>query len=350
MMGLLFHGPEIFDTGWAARLKLAFVGARCMLAGTMARTALFDSGLQGIEAPGTMCSPAAQALAVHCDQILFASCSKSTEAGLTLGKIVAQKMGKDIPFLQAECSSMACTAHAGLFPPETLAILQSLGFTCVPSPDARIDTWHNGARLYRRMRTAKAGDYVLVNGIFIGKARGGDVVLATEGRQIVEVHGVDVKEHGLEKIERFGGVDLQTAKLASTAQLRADSAEARIRPTQGQGVVFIDHAGMHVYELAHACAGAVTVGDDTTAVTADILRRFSIPVIGIVDGDSDSLHSGGAFAPGSVVLTVAADDEAGLRVQQTIFQGRQRANASFADVKAQVAAMLQGETLHRIEH
>ena len=350
MMGILFHGPEVFDTGWAARLMSAFAGAHYMLAGTMARTALFDSGLQGVEAPGTMCSPAAQALATHCDQILFATCSKSTQAGLTLGKIVAQKMGKDIPFLQAECTGMACTVHAGLFPPDTLTTLQSLGFACVPSPDARIDTWLVGSRLYRRMRTAQAGEYVLLNGIFIGKARGGDVVLAAEGRQIVAVHGVDVKTHGLEKIERFGGVDLQTAKLASTARLRADNAEARVHPTQGQGVVFIDHAGMHVYELAHACAGAVTVGDDTTAVTADILRRFGIPVIGVVDGDSDSLHTGGAFAPGSVVLTVGADDEAGLRVQKAIFQGGKHANASFADVKAQVAAMLQDEILHRVEH
>ena len=82
MIGLLFHGPEIFDTGWAARLMQAFPNARRMLAGTMSRTALFDSGLQGIEAPGTMCSPAAQQLSTHCDPVLLATCSKSTEAGL----------------------------------------------------------------------------------------------------------------------------------------------------------------------------------------------------------------------------------------------------------------------------
>lgn len=52
MIGMLFHGPEVFDTGWAARLMAAFPGARYMLAGTMSRTALFDSGLQGVETPG----------------------------------------------------------------------------------------------------------------------------------------------------------------------------------------------------------------------------------------------------------------------------------------------------------
>ena len=350
MIGMLFHGPEVFDTGWAARLMAAFPGARYMLAGTMSRTALFDSGLQGVETPGTMCSPAAQALATDCGVILLATCSKSTEAGLTLGKIVAQKLETAQPFIQAECAGMVYAAHGGNCPPDVAAALQALGFAQTDSPQASIDTWHEGARLYRRMRTAQRGDYVLVDGIFIGKAQGGEVVLATEGRRIVEVRGVDVKEHGLEKIERFGGVDLANAKLASTAQLRSDAVDARISMSDGQGVVFIDHAGMHVYELARECAGAVTVGDDTTAVTADILRRFGVPVIGVVDGDSDSLHTSGAFAPGSVVLTVKADDEAGLRVQKEIFQGGTRSSADFADIRDRVVALLAPEVIDRADH
>lgn len=351
MIGLLFHGPEIFDTGWAARLMQAFPNARRMLAGTMSRTALFDSGLQGIEAPGTMCSPAAQQLSTHCDPVLLATCSKSTEAGLALGKIVAQKLLQNSPpFIQVECTGMVYAAHAGCCTSEMTSVLQALGFTQTESPDAYLDIWQEGHRLLRRMRTAQAGEYVLLNGIFIGKAQGGDVVIATENQQIVEVRGVNVKEHGLEKIVRFGGVDLKTAKLASTHQLRSDTIQPRISTSKGQGVAFIDHAGMHVYELAHACAGAVTAGDDTTAVTADILQRFGIPVIGIVDGDSDSLHTSGAFAPGSMVLTVKADDEAGLRVQKTIFQGKTHTAAAFAEVKNLIKDLLAQEVLTHKEY
>ncbi|MDO5652655.1 MAG: DUF2117 domain-containing protein [Brachymonas sp.] len=350
MIGILFHGPEVFDSGWAARFMQAFPDARTMLAGTMSRTALFDSGLQGVEAPGLMCSPAAQMLAVDCEVILLATRSKSTEAGLALGKIVAQKMAHGLPFVQAECTGLQYAVHAGSCPVEVVSALQQLGFAQTASPEAKIDTWREGTRLYRRMHTAQAGDYVLVNGIFIGHAQGGEVVLATEGRQIVEVRGVDVKEHGLEKIERFGGVNLATVKLASTAQLRSDAVEARIETSEGKGVVFIDHAGMHVYELTKDCAGAVTVGDDTTAVTADILRRFGIPVVGVVDGDGDKLHTSGGFAPGSVVLTVKADDEAGLRVQKELFAGGTRTASGFDDIKHRVAELLAHEVVSRADH
>ena len=88
---------------------------------------------------------------------------------------------------------------------------------------------------------------------------------------------------------------------------------------------------MHVYELANDAKGVVTVGDDTTVVAADILARFNIPVIGIVDGDEDVVLKNGCFAPGSVRLTVKKDDEFGLTVQNAVFHGGTRIDIPFAD-------------------
>lgn len=350
MIGVLFHGPEVFDSGWAARLIKAFPRARLMLAGTMSRTALFDSGLKGVETPGIQPSKCVQLLARDCSAVLLATRSKGQRSGLIFGRLVAGRAGEGVPLVQAECSGPVYSAQSGRCPISVSATLRELGFSRTASPEARIELWHEGGLLYRRMTTAEQGDYVLVNGIIVGRAKGGEVVLVARGRVIIEIRGVSVKPHGLEKLERFGGVDLASAKLASTARLRSNSVKARLGKCCGEGVVFIDHAGMYVYSLAEKTGGAVTVGDDTTAVAGDILRRFGVPVIGIVDGDGDSLHAGGGLAPGSVVFTVKADDKAGLKVQAKFFAGKTQSSCLFKELKQSIPEFLVKEILSRADY
>lgn len=350
MIGVLFHGPEVFDSGWAARLITTFSRARLMLAGTMSRTALFDSGLKRVETPGIQPSKCVQLLARDCSAVLLATCSKAPRSGLIFGRLVAGRAVAGVPLVQAECSGPVYSAQSGKCPVSICAALKKLGFSRTASPEARIELWHEGDLLCRRMTTAEQGDYVLVNGIIVGRAKGGEVVLVASGRAITEIRGVSVKPHGLEKLERFGGVDLASAKLASTARLRSNSVKARLGKCCGEGVVFIDHAGMHVYSLAEKAGGAVTVGDDTTAVAGDILRRFGVPVIGIVDGDGDSLHAGGGLAPGSVVFTVKADDKAGLKVQEKFFAGKTQSSCLFKELKQSIPAFLAKEILSRADY
>ena len=347
MTGILFHGPEIFDSGWAARLMRAFPRARCMLAGTMSRTALFDSGLKGVETPGALPSKCVQLLASDCRAVLLATRSKTPRSGLIFGRLVAGRIETVVSVVQAECSGPVYAAQSGKCPARISSMLRELGFSPVSAPEACIELWHENGALCRRMTTAEKGDFVLVNGIVVGKANGGEVVLTARGRAITEIRGVSVKPHGLEKLERLGGVDLAAAKLASTARLRPNAVPARLVKSRGRGVVFIDHAGMHVYALAAKADGAVTVGDDTTAVAGDILRRFGVPVIGIVDGDGDGLHAGGGLAPGSEVFTVKADDIAGLKVLKGVFSGKQRSGAVFVEIKEAILNILEGDICSR---
>lgn len=350
MIGVLFHGPEVFDGGWAARLLRAFPRARYMLAGTMSRTALFDSGLGGVEAPCLQPSQCVKLLGKDCSAVLLATCSKSVISGLTFGSLVVGRAGAKVPLTQAEFSGPVYCIHSGKCLASIRTALKKLGLVPAVSPEARIELWQERGLLCRRMTTARKGDYVLVNGIIVGRAKGGDIVFAAKGRSITELRGIKVKEHGLEKIERLGGVDLSLAKLASAARLRSGAAKARVEKTKGQGVVFIDHAGMHVYALAEQAGGAVTVGDDTTAVCGDILRRFSVPVIGIVDGDGDSLHIGGGLAPGSTVFTVKADDKAGVKVRKKVFSYGTRSAASFLKIKTEIEALLNRSILSRVDY
>ena len=81
-------------------------------------------------------------------------------------------------------------------------------------------------------------------------------------------------------------------------------------------VVFVDHCGHEVYRhLSPGICGMVTVGDDTTAVCAHIGAHLGVPVLGIIDGDADSIVPA-AFAPGSVLAhtTVERDDDVGREV------------------------------------
>ena len=74
-----------------------------------------------------------------------------------------------------------------------------------------------------------------MNGIMEGRAVGDDVVLAWRYGHICEVRGVDVKEHGIEKLDRLGGVDLKRVKLVSTPTIRRSGCSPRPIESRGRG-------------------------------------------------------------------------------------------------------------------
>ncbi len=339
MIGLLFHGPEVFDSGWGSRIidaMKALDDVRCVLAGTMGRTAAIDNGLKGIEFWGKMPGACIHDLASQVDAVIIVNYAKSEQAGLVFGAMIVERARVDIPIVQVECSGPFFVEWAEGCDPHITGILRQMR---IPQRDGILikpSVWEADGRVYRRMTTAAPGDFILINGIIAGRATGTEVIIACKNGHIIEIQGAEVKEHGIEKLDRFGGVDLQAVKLASTNTLRCMEHRPRTRKTKGYGVVFIDHAGMHVYDLAHEAEGVVTVGDDTTSVVGDILYRFQIPVIGIVDGDADMILQNGHFTSGSVRLTVQKDDLFGLKVFETVFQGKQEIDAGFEQVRDRI--------------
>ena len=178
--------------------------------------------------------------------------------------------------------------------------------------------WESDQKIYRRVDTSAAGEFLLVDGIVVGRALGGEITIECEGphRQCARRGDQTSRDR---KLERLGGIDLRTAKLASTASIRRTAYTPRITPVLGKGIVFVDHAGMHVYDLVQNREGAVTVGDNTAAVAGDILYRFQIPLIGITVGDKDTLLGNTRLTPGSTVFTVREDDSAGLWIRSGSF-------------------------------
>jgi hypothetical protein len=89
------------------------------------------------------------------------------------------------------------------------------------------------------------------------------------------------------------------------------------------------------------------VGDDTTAVAADVLARLGIPVIGIVDGDLDRLAESLTMMPGSVIIRVKPgyDDLVGKRVLDEVFEGKKRIHIGARDLAERVKKLAGGHLI-----
>jgi hypothetical protein len=63
------------------------------------------------------------------------------------------------------------------------------------------------------------------------------------------------------------------------------------------------------------CCGVLAIGDDTTSVCGHICTHRGIPVLGVIDGDRDTIVLS-AFAPGSVVVEAQGerDDDVGKEI------------------------------------
>ena len=85
-------------------------------------------------------------------------------------------------------------------------------------------------------------------------------------------------------------------------------------------VGFVNHVAYDVYRFKN-CDLVVTIGDDTTLVSSDILYRLNIPIIGITDGDLDKVVEKGFVNENSIICEVAPglDDIVGEEIYRNIF-------------------------------
>lgn len=159
------------------------------------------------------------------------------------------------------------------------------------------------------------GEPVFVNGIIIGYATNTEAVISLQDGTIRAVSGIELKEHGVEKLVRFGCPDLKTAWCKS-GNIRISRPKKGERQLKMGRVVVIDHSAMACYgSFDPDTCGLVTIGDDTTSICGHIGCFRGMPILGITDGDIDGIVPEG-YAPGSVVLqtTRERDDELGIEI------------------------------------
>ena len=202
----------------------------------MGRTAAIDSGLPDIQCPGKQPSQILKELPSEVHLVIFANYGKSSASGLLHGAMIAAKANISIPLVHVECSAGWFVELNEGSPSEVIEILKlQLGFqrhdqdrTSLLRPGNR------DGRIFRKLTSAAARDFVLADGIVIGRAIGGEIVIECEGRHIIKTSGIEIKAHGLEKLEHRGGIDLKFVKLATTKHSAANRTYSPHHETNGQ--------------------------------------------------------------------------------------------------------------------
>jgi hypothetical protein len=306
---MVVHGPEIFDHGDVAWLMDVVSPKRTIVAGVMARTAAEESGLPvefNAQPPGRVI------LALD-DPVFLANRGKTAKTGEIFGNIVASRLGER-GLVHLECSSgiIYCWNSGN---EELAGILSGLTGFGKMSLQSTVHRQEN----MREIRGCIPGEAVYVNGIVIGRATAEVVLLRSTGSFIEPVSGLEPKPHGLEKLSMSRNFDISTAWCKS-GPIRSAAPQMRGRAPRNGRVLVIDHCGHEIYaRLPEDCCGVLAIGDDTTVVCGHICSHRGIPVLGVVDGDRDTIVPS-AFAPGSVVAEVLAerDDDVGEEIARYV--------------------------------
>jgi len=343
-IGIILHGPEIIDVGSAKRIIDIFNKEHevvAKLGGTMGRTAVLDAGLEDVIdiSQGFTPSETIIFLTEKIDLAVLLNHGKTLGTGINFGQIISSKLigHPDLPFIHIErpddngrilyyspnekrCAEYVRKVLAAQEKKYDLKIEK-----VVPLPsNIRIE----GGIIIRRISGAFPGENIRLEGIVIGEVvLPGPEIVCRDGK-ILELRGGKIKPHGLEKLEKRR-IDLFTAKI-KTGNIRRSIHKPRIKDiVRGGTVAIIDHCAESTFELIKGAGLVITVGDDTTAIAADILTRLGIPVIGITDGDLDNVLANSVVPAGSIILRVKPgfDDIVGLEVFEKLMHNRKQINA-----------------------
>lgn len=311
-IGVVIHGPEVVDTGFALQALEWLEGhgdVVAVLGGTMGRVAVIDAGLEGRIDISRRRSPSQSVRDLqHSDLTVLLNHAKSRETGLVFGASVAARARPANPLIQADSGGRFVVTHAnpsGLSNAIANGLASRFGFeilnACMPDDALR----QEGDVIVRRMSGVLPGERISVNGTVIGTATDTHVEIVARDGRIVGARGIDLKMHGLEKLPHL---DLRSAILRSGSVRRtAGMLKPRIgsmRDGRNGRFAIVDHAAEEAFERASDASFVITIGDDTTAIAGDVLSRLGIPVLGIVDGDPDGICNGLVMLEGSVVVRV----------------------------------------------
>ncbi len=336
-IGVVVHGPNIIDSGYALKLinlleDYGEVSSR--LGGTMGRTAVIDASLEHIIDISRKLVPSDSLKIFHDDNvdvIFLLNYGKSDVTGQVFGYKVynhyANKVSENnIPVIQierpGEVDGSVIAWNNDLDMVNELSFKLNLDIV-TPKQVYESHIGQDDAGLNRRIvHGVSPGENIMVNSVVIGKTNSDKLILIAKDNHIVDIIGGELKSHGLEKL---GEVDLDSA-IIKTGLLRHAKVTPRVISNDKPDdfiVTFLDHAGEDVYKFRDSSL-VITVGDDTTLISSDILYRFDIPVIGITDGDLDKVVEDGFKVKNSIIFEVESgfDDVCGKNIKRELFDDK----------------------------
>lgn len=361
-IGLVIHGPEVVDSGQAKKIieLLSTKGiVTSMIAGTMGKTAVIDAHMENIIDIHQSLKPS-ECIEKYIDTkdvIYLLNHGKKLGTGVAFaGMVISHVKRKDEkPIVHIERPGSpdgAVIPWNELAQEYAKAIADELGLTIMMASkrEKEILLEKEGERVIRHLNGVHPGEKILVNGVVVGSATSFEVSIIAENGYITQIKGGNIKEHGVEKLhgyENLTPIDLKSAWVKS-GKLRSDNFKARTLKTyelgtfaneenkmrkQGIRAVIVDHAAEKVFDIVPGADVAVTVGDDTTILAADILYRLGIPIIGITDGDSDGISHKTHIFPGSTILRLIpdSDDVIGRKILANLFMNKKNMNFASTD-------------------
>jgi hypothetical protein len=340
-IGVVVHGPNIIDSGWALKLINLLSGygdVVARLGGTMGRTAVIDESLEDIIDISKKLVPSESLKLfndLNVDVIFLINYGKSNVTGQVFGyKVYNHYLSKvannNIPLIQIERpgeddgSIISWNGdNADLIRP----LSQKLNLNIV-TPEEIYDNHFkqdkiDDEKVQRIIHGVSPNENIMVNSIVIGKSSSDKITLIAKNGYICDIVGGTIKQHGVEKL---GRVDLESV-IVKTGLLRKSKVNPRVleknKSKDTFKIAFLDHAGEDVYQFRDADL-VVTVGDDTTLIASDILYRFNIPIIGITDGDLDKIVEDGFKAKNSIIFEFESgtDDIVGGKIFESIFKNK----------------------------
>ena len=336
-IGVVVHGPNIIDSGYALKLIeliKSYGEVKARLGGTMGRTAVIDASLESVIDISQKLVPSDSLKLFHdvdVDVIFLLNYGKSDVTGQVFGyKVYNHYVDKiddnNIPVIQIERPG---EADGSVIPwNNDLEIVRELSHKLnldVVTPEEVYENHikqDNAGLNQRIVHGVSPGENIMVNSVVIGRTNSDKLILIAKDNHIVDIIGGELKIHGLEKL---GEVDIDSA-IIKTGLLRHAKVTPRVISTdksENFKVTFLDHAGEDVYRFRDSNL-VITVGDDTTLISSDILYRFDIPVIGITDGDLDKVVEDGFKVKNSIIFEVESgfDDICGQNIKREIFRGK----------------------------
>ena len=340
-IGVVVHGPNIIDSGWALKLinlLSSYGDVVARLGGTMGRTAVIDESLEDIIDISKKLVPSESLKLfndLNVDVIFLINYGKSNVTGQVFGyKVYNHYLSKvdnnNIPLIQIERPGEddgSIISWNGDNTDLIRQLSQKLNLNIV-TPEEIYDNHFkqdkiDDEKVQRIIHGVSPNENIMVNSIVIGKSSSDKITLIAENGYICDIVGGTIKQHGVEKL---GRVDLESA-IVKTGLLRKSKVNPRVlEKNKSQDtfkIAFLDHAGEDVYQFRDADL-VVTVGDDTTLIASDILYRFNIPIIGITDGDLDKVVEDGFKAKNSIIFEFESgtDDIVGGKIFESIFKNK----------------------------
>ncbi|HII09266.1 MAG TPA: DUF2117 domain-containing protein [Methanosphaera sp.] len=361
-IGVIVHGPRIIDSGCAEKIisiLKEYGEVTCRLGGTMGRTAVIDARLENLIniEDKLLPSQSIKLLSKDNDVLFLLNYGKSNVTGHTFGYKVLNNAGKDINLIQIERPSEddGVIIQWNDFDNNDLLNIMSerLSLKIISSDEATdlvrsltgFDTRGNVVK--RKVAGVSPGENIMMNGIIIGKVTDENLTIISENNNITKMIGGQIKEHGIEKL---GSVDLtraiiKTGLLRTTKNIKPRS--IKHRPNKELIAVFLNHAAEDIYKYNTADV-LVSIGDDTTLLSSDILYRFNIPIIGITDGDLDKVVLKGFKLDESLIIQLQSgyDDIIGNLIHEKIFKNEESMKIeSIEQVKEQILEVVDNSGL-----